>query len=208
MKVAYNKSSLNAQAQQLKLYKKVLPSLDLKRRQLTLELSKARKALEQCHKDLEVYLRQTVEKIPMLAAPGVDLQDLVKIDEIIMGEENMVGVHMPILESIKTHTRDYSTLATPAWVDAFAKRLEKACELYAQSKVAERRIAVLKVAVRKATQRVNLFEKVLIPDCQITIKQIKIFLGDAERAAVVRSKLAKIRQQKQAQNAREGEAAA
>ncbi len=208
MKVAYNKSSLNAQAQQLKLYKKVLPSLDLKRRQLTLELSKARKALDQCHRDLEVYMRETVEDIPMLAAPGVDLENLVKIDDITMGEENMVGVHMPVLESVKTHIRDYSTLATPAWVDALAKRLEKACELYAQSKVAEKRITVLKHAVRKATQRVNLFEKVLIPDCQITIKQIKIFLGDAERAAVVRSKLAKVRQLKQAEAARLEEAVA
>ena len=197
MKVAFNKSSLNKQQQQLKLYKKVLPSLDLKRRQLTVELTKARKELDALQDEYQAYLKETVKQIPMLAAPGVDFQDLVTMDEVVIGEENMVGVHMPILVSVKTTVREYATLATPAWMDALTARLQKACELYARTLVAQQRIDTLKHAVRKATQRVNLFEKVLIPDCQNIIKQIKIFLGDAERAAVVRSKLAKMRQQQQ-----------
>ncbi|MEM6429093.1 MAG: V-type ATP synthase subunit D, partial [Deinococcota bacterium] len=46
-------------------------------------------------------------------------------------------------------------------------------------------------AVKRTTQRVNLFDKVLIPNAQETIRRIQIFLADADRAAVVRAKLAK-----------------
>ena len=59
------------------------------------------------------------------------------------------------------------------------------------SQVERRRLALLDEAVRKVTQRVNLFEKVLIPRTKEHIRKIRIYLSDAERAAVVRSKIAK-----------------
>ena len=46
-------------------------------------------------------------------------------------------------------------------------------------------------AVRRVSQRVNLFEKVLIPNARRDIARIQIFLSDVERAAVVTSKIAK-----------------
>jgi V/A-type H+-transporting ATPase subunit D len=45
--------------------------------------------------------------------------------------------------------------------------------------------------LRTTTQRVNLFEKKLIPELRENIRRIKIFLGDDETAAVGRAKLAK-----------------
>ena len=41
------------------------------------------------------------------------------------------------------------------------------------------------------TQRVNLFEKVKIPECRENIRRIGIYLGDMDTSAVVRSKIAK-----------------
>jgi V/A-type H+-transporting ATPase subunit D len=48
--------------------------------------------------------------------------------------------------------------------------------------------------LRRVTQRVNLFEKILIPTAHSNIQRIRIYLGEAERAAVVTSKLAKSKQ--------------
>jgi len=48
-----------------------------------------------------------------------------------------------------------------------------------------------KEELRTTTQRVNLFEKKLIPELRENIRKIKIFLGDEETAAVGRAKLAK-----------------
>jgi V/A-type H+/Na+-transporting ATPase subunit D len=53
------------------------------------------------------------------------------------------------------------------------------------------RVARMQGAVRRVTQRVNLFEKVLIPNAKQNIARIQIFLSDVERAAVVTSKIAK-----------------
>ncbi len=44
---------------------------------------------------------------------------------------------------------------------------------------------------RVTSQRVNLFEKVMIPTAKANIKKINIYLGDQQTAAVVRGKIAK-----------------
>jgi V/A-type H+-transporting ATPase subunit D len=47
--------------------------------------------------------------------------------------------------------------------------------------------------LRTTNQRVNLFEKVKIPEARENIRVIKIFLGDEQTAGVVRAKIAKSR---------------
>jgi V/A-type H+-transporting ATPase subunit D len=86
---------------------------------------------------------------------------------------------------------EYSRLAKPHWVDQVVERLRKALEMTVQIRVDEQRVEKLDYAVRKVTQRVNLFEKILIPKAEENIKRIQIYLGEAERAAVVRSKITK-----------------
>jgi V/A-type H+-transporting ATPase subunit D len=90
---------------------------------------------------------------------------------------------------------EYSWLATPAWVDVLVDRLKVAAEARVRARVAGQRVHTLDQAVRRITQRVNLFEKILIPTAQKNIQRIRIYLGDAERAAVITSKLAKTKQQ-------------
>ena len=79
----------------------------------------------------------------------------------------------------------------PQWVDRLSDELARMIELRVRLRVEQRRLALLEEAVRKVTQRVNLFEKVLIPGAKGQIRRIRIFLSDGERAAVVRSKIAK-----------------
>ena len=54
-----------------------------------------------------------------------------------------------------------------------------------------RQVALLAAELRVTSQRVNLFEKVKIPEAIEGIRKIKIFLGDQQTAAVVRGKIAK-----------------
>ena len=83
----------------------------------------------------------------------------------------------------------------PAWVDVLVERLRDAAEARTRSQVAAERVRILARAERRITQRVNLFEKILIPRTRKNIQRIQIWLGDMERAAVVQAKLAKARQQ-------------
>ena len=82
-------------------------------------------------------------------------------------------------------------LARPHWVDNYVEEMKEIARLKVEFAVAEKRLEELDRAVRRITQRVNLFEKILIPNAKKMIQRIIIFLGDAERSAVVRSKIAK-----------------
>ncbi len=193
-KLRLSKNSLQQQQQQLKLYKRLLPSLDLKRRQLTVEAQKTRAEHKAAAAAAESLDARIGAELPMLADAGLDLGDLVEMTGYRVGEQNVVGTRLPILEHVEFAVADYSRLATPAWVDILVQRLKDAAEARVRVRIAGQRVQVLDLAVRRITQRVNLFEKILIPTAKKNIQRIRIYLGDAERAAVVTSKLAKTKQ--------------
>ena len=196
-KLRLSKSALQQERSQLKLYEKTLPSLDLKRRQLTVELAKARRAYIDTQQAVEKLETTIGQQLPMLANPDIEVNGLVEMTDFELGEENVVGVRLPVLTSIHCTVADYSLLAKPAWVDVLVQRLRDVAELRTQVLVNAERVRILAYQEKRVTQRVNLFDKILIPTAKSNIQRIQIFLGDAERAAVVRSKIAKRKQAKQ-----------
>ncbi|MGD8590177.1 MAG: V-type ATP synthase subunit D [Chromatiales bacterium] len=190
-RLALSKSELLRQTRQLKTYERFLPSLDLKRKQLMAERARARKRLadtEQLIVDLQQRVR---ERLPMLCNREVDLAGLVQLQQVDLAQENLVGVLLPVVRKVHLKVREYGLLAKPHWVDNVVEELSESLRLRIQRDVERRRVALLEEAVRKVTQRVNLFDKVLIPRTCNNIQRIRIHLSDAERAAVVRSKIAK-----------------
>jgi len=196
-KVALNKSALQKERDKLKLYERLLPSLDLKRRQLSLELGRARTQLARSQAEFESMKNRAAEQLPMLADIEKDLSGFVRIDSVKLDEENIVGVRLPVLAQVTCTISNYSMLAYPYWVDVLVERLKQMAEMQMGLHVLDERVRLLEIALRRITQRVNLFEKILIPNTKKTIHQIQIYLGDAERSAVVRSKIAKAMHKKQ-----------
>lgn len=188
-----SKASLQQERTRLQLYEKLLPSLDLKRRQLKLELDKARAEHERTRAEVKALEARIGAELPMLANPDIDLLGIVKMTAFELAEENVVGVRLPRLERVECEVAEYSLLAKPAWVDVLVERLRDAAEARTRIQVAAERVRILARAERRITQRVNLFEKILIPRARKNIQRIRIFLGDLERAAVVQAKLAKAR---------------
>jgi len=181
----------------MKLYEKLLPSLDLKRKQLTAEQKKAQKKLAEKEIKVREATRRIGEELPMLAFKEIQTSGLLKIKKVHITEENIVGVHLPTLEKIDFEIADYSFFTKPQWIDALVDKLKNAAYLRLDVIIARERVKRLAIAVRRLTQRVNLFEKKLIPEAKENIKKIRIFLGDAERSAVIRSKLAKAKHEKE-----------
>mgnify|MGYP001449197909 FL=1 len=87
-------------------------------------------------------------------------------------------------------------LSKPFWVDFLVECLQSVARITIRREIERQRTRRLEEAVRRITQRVNLFEQVLIPQAKSAIQRIRIYLSDAERAAVVRSKIAKAKQQR------------
>ncbi len=189
--IAISKSSFAQQRGQLKLYQRFLPSLDLKRQQLLTEQKLARRQLAEAEKEVDQLTQSLDELMEPLGGYQIDLSGLVSIDSVVIEEENIVGARLPVAREVKFKTAPYSMLAKPYWVDFLVEYLQRMCTMRVHLQVRRERVARVNQQVRRITQRVNLFEKVLIPQAKENIKRIHIGLGEQERSAVVRSKIAK-----------------
>jgi V/A-type H+-transporting ATPase subunit D len=190
-RLSFSKAALHHQGTLLKRYRQYLPSLDLKRQQLIAERNKAAAALKHTENQIQKNLDYVREQLPMLADLKIDLNQLVRAGTIERASENIVGIQLPVVKSVQIIRHNYSFLTKPHWVDNTVNQLADMMELEIHRQFARKRLDILDQAVKKVTQRVNLFDKVLIPRTRQNIAKIKIFLSDAERAAVVRAKITK-----------------
>ena len=197
-RVSLSKSSLAKQNRALQTYERYLPSLDLKRKQIMIERAKEVVAQGETRGSIAALRERVAEGLPMLANREIELPDLVRVKGARLGEENLLGTRLPVLEALDLVKRDYGFLSLPHWVDTLVDALSEMLTLQAQLALHDRRLVLLDEALRKVTQRVNLFDKVLIPRTRANIKRIKVHLSDAERAAIVRSKIAKQKRLKEA----------
>ncbi len=194
MRLALNKNSLKQQRDHLAMYRRFLPSLDLKRQQLMSAWKESKLVLEENEREAEQYRSSLDQLLPLLGSSTLrsrDLGSLVRVSNVVIEEENVVGARVPAIRRIEFQRTPYSTLILPFWVDQLVDSLQQLAELRLRVQVSRERTQRLAVAVRKITQRVNLFEKVLIPSAKENIRRIQIALSDEERSSVVRSKLAK-----------------
>ena len=190
-RLSFSKAALHKEGAQLKRFKQYLPSLDLKRQQLVVERTKAIAQLNNTQDQIKSCYSLVKEQLPMLSSEHIDMSGLVTIKQVEMSEENVVGVKLPYLKQIEIQSKPYSLLSKPHWVDLLVVQLKEMLELKVRLEVNQKRVEILQQAVKKVTQRVNLFDKVLIPRAQKNIRKIRIFLSDTERAAVVRAKITK-----------------
>ncbi|MCB2182418.1 MAG: V-type ATP synthase subunit D [Desulfobulbaceae bacterium] len=192
---ALNKSSLKNQRDQLKLYKQYLPSLDLKRQQFLGLVKAEEKHLGDIDNAINEAIGEADEWLPFLANEDITLNGLVRVKDIDVRYENQLGVTLPQLGDISFERRDYSTFQKPIWVDGLVALLEEVSRLTCEKQLSRKRSKLLRAELQTITQRVNLFDKVLIPSAKDNIREIGIALSDMERAGVVRAKLAKKKRQ-------------
>ncbi len=197
-RLTLDKSTLARKRGDLKLYERFLPSLELKRRQLLATERQARRAMAALEAELAEAHRAAEPILPFLGWEPLSLEGLVRVETVQVGRENVVGVHLPVLERLEVVRTPYSFFGRPHWVDPLVDVLERLARLTVEHDVALERARRLKKGLDTITQRVNLFEKVLIPRTKDDIRTIQLYLADAERAAVVRSKLAKKMREREA----------
>ena len=190
-KLALNKSTLNHENQRLKSFRQFVPALDLKRKQILAARMKSRRVLEQLQQDEHQINASVAEQIPMLAQTRLDLNSLIRIQRVEHQLDNLVGIELPRVARVELDRAQYSRLAMPQWVDRAVDLMGQMLELKVLQQVERVRLERLEEALQKTTQRLNLFDKVLIPRTESNIRRIRIALSDAERAGVVRAKIAK-----------------
>jgi V/A-type H+/Na+-transporting ATPase subunit D len=191
MAVALSKSSLQEQRDKLRLFERFLPSLELKRQQLTAEYKKAVQALAEAEQGADKAGRSLTALLPILGSTPMKLSGLVRVRRVDLAEEDVLGLRLPTLRAVEFDQAEYSLLSTPFWLDDLVVCLKEVATYRLRLQVFRERVGRMQGAVRRVSQRVNLFDKVLIPNARRDIARIQIFLSDVERAAVVTSKIAK-----------------
>lgn len=199
--IKLTKNELRAQQNRLNQLNKYLPTLQLKKAMLQVEVNDARIEIVKCeedfqrsHEEVQHYASLLTEKI------SIDVRQGAKVTKVNKRYENIAGIEVPYFESIAFEDFSYSLFDTPPWVDRVIFGLRSIAEAQIKIKIAEEKKAALEKELRMVSIRVNLFEKILIPRAQANIKKIKVFLGDQQLAAVSQAKVAKakIEEHKQA----------
>lgn len=126
-----------------------------------------------------------------LYSDPLDYLAWLQVESIEVEPGNIAGVAVRTLKEIRFRRTPPDLWATPVWLDEGLATLETLFRLRIERRLLEETLRLLAEELRTTSQRVNLFEKVKIPECAENIRRIRIFLGDENTSAVVRSKIAK-----------------
>jgi V/A-type H+-transporting ATPase subunit D len=192
-KIKLTKTELKKQRDALKQFTRFLPTLQLKKQQLQMEMRKCQDRLRE-NESKEKELRAELDSWLALFGPESDverLKEIIELKNINRGTHNIAGVDVPVFDSADFDIQEYDLFVEEPWIDDAVEAVRKLIELKAEHEIIEKQYDLIGQELRVTTQRVNLFEKVKIPESKENIRKIRIYLGDMDTAAVGRSKIAK-----------------
>lgn len=189
--IKLTKNELKVQKDSLKMFVRYLPTLILKKQQLQTEIRiidlRANEVREH-RKALEI---EFLKWIAVFGEAEAFSSDIVQVSNIRKKAGNIAGVTIPLYEGADFLRGNYDLYSTPLWIDLAANKMEEVLALDLEAEVLDEQVRLLTHELRTTTQRVNLFEKVKIPETKANIKVIAVYLGDQQVAAVVRGKISK-----------------
>ena len=189
-RVKHTKNELKAQRDALKRFERYLPTLQLKKQQLQMEVRRV-EALVDAKKAEEDTLRADLDAWVRMYAEPFPFERHLQLVAVRASEGNIAGIAIPVLEEVVLKREAPDLFQTPSWADDGLAALEQLLKLRIERRILQRQQELLSEELRVTNQRVNLFEKVKIPECGENIRVIRIFLGDEQTADVVRGKIAK-----------------
>lgn len=190
-KLKLTKGELKRQRDALKQFKRYLPTLQLKKQQLQLEILQQNTSLQEKNQ-AHAKKRQGIDLwIGLLTELRVNLKPFLKPLKVTTHIKNIAGVDVKVFDALEFAPYDYDLFTTPLWVDLATQSLRELVTLDKEVGILQEGIVVLRQELRITTQRVNLFEKVKIPLAEENIRLIKIYIGDQMANAVGRCKIAK-----------------
>jgi V/A-type H+-transporting ATPase subunit D len=188
--IKLTKNEQKKQKDALKRFTRYLPTLMLKKQQLQLVI-RGLEADVKAKQDERKVLEGEIQSWVDVFGEEVEFDKLVRIKYLETEEGNIAGVDIPVFKGIEFEQIEYDLFKQPLWVDAAVEKVSKLLACDEELKIIARQLELLDAELRVTSQRVNLFEKVKIPETKTIIKKIGVYLGDQQTAAVVRGKISK-----------------
>lgn len=189
-KLKLTKNELKKQKDALKRYLRYLPTLELKKQQLLAEIRRIKDEIKALQMKLDS-LHKKLEAWIAVFAEDVDIASLVELKDVVTDTGNIAGINIPLFKKLEFEKIEYDLKAYPFWVDSGVDALKETIAFEKELEVLAKQESLIQEELRTTVQRINLFDKVMIPRSKENIRKIRIFMGDQETAAVVRGKISK-----------------
>ena len=189
-KIKLTKTELKKQKDNLKRYNRYLPTLYIKKHQLQKEIEQVKSAVDEIEKKHYRLMREFDSWIALLGEE-IGLEDLIRLEKIETRQDNIAGVDISVFVKAHIEVRSYDLFAYPLWVDSAIDIIFRLLHYRSEIVVLEFQEVCLSKELKVTAQRVNLFEKVKIPEAKEAIRLISIYLADQQVAAVGWARMAK-----------------
>jgi len=204
-KIKFTRTELKIQRDKLSRFRRYLPTLKLKQQQI-------QASIVQTRQEFGHILEAVNERKEIISAydglfndvAGVNFTQLATPDSIDTVRHSIAGVYVPQYKAVHFPKAHFSLFGTAPWVDRTLADLKTLNRETAELNILQECLDLLLAELKKVMQRVNLFEKVMIPSTLENIRRIRIALGDQMTAGVARAKIAKAKlEQKEHQSSME-----
>lgn len=199
-KIKLTKNELKKQKEALKRYTRYLPTLELKKTQLVAEIRLISQQIEKIRAEIERIEKALFQWVDVFGE-DIDVGVLFSIENVVTHSGNIAGIDIEIFESVIFKNEDYDLFEMPLWVDSGIEACKEKIRQQMKIKTLEKQMTVLQEELRITVQRINLFDKVKIPEAKENIRVIQIYLGDERTSEVVRGKISKAKIQKKKEQA-------
>lgn len=187
MKYQLNKPALQKLRRDLAIRVRALPILKAKETALRLELLKSQAKLAKLVAEEKRVREQGNANLRLWGEyPG-----LLSIEAIELSERSVAGVPIAEVAGIKFHVLKAGLFHQRGWVVKGTDMLREIVQLRVEVDIHQKNTMVLHDARKRATQKVNLYEKVQIPQLTAAIRRIRNFLDDKENLSRSAQKIVK-----------------
>ena len=198
--VKLTKNELKKQKDDLKQFERYLPTLQLKKQQLQTVIMKVMDEIAEKESEYMRMVDGLDDWVDVFAENKLfdfelKIDGLVKPKKAVCRDNNVAGIIVPVFEELTFEETSYDVENYPLWVDEAVVRLREIARFRVLIETLNKQANLLNRELRLTSQRVNLFEKVKIPQTKENIRVIEIYLGDQQTSAVVRGKIAKSKRQ-------------
>lgn len=189
LKFQYNKTALQNLRRQLSIREKALPTLKSKEAALRLEVRKITAEIELLKEEYQKLVKENQNYNGF----WTEFPEIVKIKKINSEQKNIAGVKVSILSNIDFAIENVSLFNMPSWIRLAISMFERLMTIQVKIEMTEARLNALAYARKKTTQKVNLYEKVQIPEYKTAIIKIKRYMEDEDNLSKSSQKIVKER---------------
>lgn len=190
VKYQINKTALNELNKQLRVRKRALPTIKNKESALRLEVKKAKNLAD----EVEARQAELTQKLQYMSGLWTEFRpELITVDDVKVSLTKIAGVKIPVLKEVIFTVHDFDLFSSPFWIVEGLQILKELTTLGIEREFYLQKMRLLDHARKKTTQKVNLYEKVQIPDYESAIRKIKRFLEDEENLSKSAQKIVKKR---------------